>query len=281
MADTPETTEGAPSPALVKALRHLLRPLVGLLLRHRITHRYFSELLKGVYVETAEREFALDAKRQTDSRISLLTGVHRKDVRRLRDEHDGPYTPPASVSLGARLVARWTTDAAFLDDQGRPRPLVRTPSTSGEPGFEELVAAVSTDIRARAVLDEWKRLGVVEIDGDDRVCLIAGAFIPERGFEEKVHFFGRNLHDHVTVASNNLGDEASPSLERSVHYGQLSEESVAELTDLGRKMGMDLLQTLNRRARDLQQRDEQGDDATRRFNFGVYQLDAPDESDDD
>ena len=155
-----------------------------------------------------------------------------------------------------------------------------TPATPGEPGFEELVSAVSTDIRARAVLDEWKRLGIVEIDGDDRVRLVAGAFIPERGFEEKVHFFGRNLHDHVTVASNNLGDEASPSLERSVHYGRLSEESVAELTDLGREMGMDLLQKLNRRARDLQQRDEESGNAARRFNFGVYQLDAADESDD-
>ena len=280
MADTPETREGAPSPALVKALRHLLRPLVRLLLTHRITHRYFAELLKGVYVETAERDFALDDKRQTDSRISLVTGVHRKDVRRLREEHDGPYTPSASVSLGARLVARWTTDSAFLDREGRPRPLARTTSANSEPGFEELVAAVSTDIRARAVLDEWKRLGVVEVDDEDRVRLIADAFIPERGFEEKVHFFGRNLHDHVTVASNNLGEVSAPNLERSVYYGKLSEESVTELTELGREMGMDVLQKLNRRARDLQQRDEEGTGATRRFNFGVYQLDAPDESDD-
>lgn len=280
MADSPTTTEAAPSPALVKALRHLLSPLVRLLLSHRITHRYLAELLKAVYVETAERDFALDERRQTDSRISLVTGVHRKDVRRLREEDAAPYTPSASVSLGGRLVARWTTDSAFLDRRGRPRRLSRTPSPEGEPGFEELVAAVSTDIRARAVLDEWKRLGVVEVDAEDRVRLVADAFVPERGFDEKIHFFGRNLHDHVAVAANNLTEGGAPKLERSVHYGKLSQESVAELTELGREMGMEVLQKLNRRARALQRRDESHRDATQRFNFGVYQLDGPDDSDD-
>ena len=75
---------GGPSPALVRALRKLLRPLVRLMLAHGITYPYLSDLLKGLFVEVAEQDFRLDAKAPTDSRVSLVSGVHRKDVARLR-----------------------------------------------------------------------------------------------------------------------------------------------------------------------------------------------------
>lgn len=277
--DTANATEGAPSQALVQALRRLLQPLVRLLLAHRITHRYFSELLKSVYVETARSELEREGRRQTDSGVSLLTGVHRKDVKRLREEADVDYTPPASVSLGARLVLRWTTDPRFLDATGRPLPLTRLPSPTAEPSLDELVEAVSKDIRARAVLDEWERLGVAEIRDDGRVHLVTEAFVPARGFDEKAHFFGRNLHDHMAAAAHNLGDEEPPMLERSVHYGQLSEKSVAELNALGEELGMETLQKLNRRAQALQRRDEAHTGSRHRVNIGMYLLRAKDDED--
>jgi len=37
----------------------------------------------------AERDFALSFKQPTDSRISLLTGIHRKEVARLRHPKRG------------------------------------------------------------------------------------------------------------------------------------------------------------------------------------------------
>ena len=281
MADAPNGTEGGPSPSLVKALSHLLRPLVRLLLSHRITHRYLSELLKGIYVQSAEHDFPLDERRATDSRISLLTGVHRKDVKRLREETDVDYAPSPTVSLGSRLVARWTTDSQFLDETGRPLPLLRLPAPgSTSPSFEDLVAAVSKDIRARAVLDEWKRLGVVEMRDDDCVHLVTEAFVPARGFDEKTHFFGRNLHDHFAAAAHNLSDEEPPMFERSVHYGQLSQESVDELNAMGEELGMETLQTLNRRARALQRRDEKRGGPSNRVNIGMYVMRARDDADD-
>ena len=75
---------GLPAPALVRALRRLLRPLVRLLLAKQVTYPFLANLLKAVYVEVAEREFAIAGKSQTTSRLSLLTGIHRKDAERLR-----------------------------------------------------------------------------------------------------------------------------------------------------------------------------------------------------
>ena len=83
--DSPATTSnrGTPASSLVAALIRLLRPLVKLLLYHGITYPFLADLLKSVYVEVADREFPVEGKKQTDSRVSLLTGVHRKDVKGL------------------------------------------------------------------------------------------------------------------------------------------------------------------------------------------------------
>ena len=95
----------APPAVLVRALRRLLRPLVRMLVTHQITYPLLTNWLKAIYVEVADKDFSLPSRAQTISRVSLLTGVHRKDVKRLRGEVPGADAIPAAVSLGAQLVA--------------------------------------------------------------------------------------------------------------------------------------------------------------------------------
>jgi len=267
---TAQSGAAQPAAALVRALRHLLQPLVRVLLRHQVTFPYLSALLKGVYVEVGETELADASGPTSASRLSLLTGIHRKDIRRLREEPSEGYAPPRAVSLGARLVARWTAAPEFLDGAGRPRPLARAAENPERgPCFDDLVASVSTDIRPRAVLDEWLRLGIVELDAEDRVRLAADAFVPSKGFDEKAHYFGRNLHDHLAAAGHNLSGEGAPLLERSVYYDGLTEESVAEIAALSEKLGMEALQAVNGRALELQRQDTKRGGSLR-MNFGIY-----------
>src|SRR3990172_164175 len=90
-----------PAPALVRAIRHILRPLAPLMLASGVTYPLVSELLKGVFVAVAERDFRLDGRPMTDSRISLISGVHRKDVRRLREtDLSAEEVVPETVSFG-------------------------------------------------------------------------------------------------------------------------------------------------------------------------------------
>ena len=266
------TTDGVTAPirSLVRALRGLLPPLVRLLLSHGITYPFVVSLLKSVFVEVTSGEFRIEGKPQTDSRISMLTGIHRKDVKRLRQletEHDAP---PDSVSLGAELVARWTAMPEYLDVQGRPRPLARLVKDGGELSFEGLVQSVSKDIRSRVVLDEWLRLGVAHIDEQDQVCLNVEAFIPERGFDEKAYYFGQNIRDHLAAGAHNLLGGNPPFLDRSVYYDQLSADSVAALAELTKRLGMNALQAINREALRLQQQDRKNPNAKHRMNFGIY-----------
>jgi uncharacterized protein DUF6502 len=260
-----------PSASLVAALRHLLHPLVRLLVARGFTYPMLADLLKQIYVDTADRDFRLDGEPPTDSRVSLISGVHRKDVRRLRgsaapDEEAVPNT----VALGAQLASAWTTQRDYLDSRGRPRRLARLASQGGKHSFEALVASVSSDIRARSVLDEWLRLGVVELDKEDKVVLRTAAFVPARGFDEKAFYFGHNLHDHLAAAAHNLLREGPPFLERSVHYDAFGPESEAELAALAEKAGTTALQAVNRKAIACESRDRNTLAPRRRFTFGIY-----------
>jgi hypothetical protein len=259
-----------PPTIVIVAVRKLLRPLVRLLVSHGLQFPYLAEMLKSVYVEVAIRDFPAGAKEQTDSRINLLTGIHRKDVKRLRRELRAEAPPPPTVSLGAQLVARWTGLSQYLDRNGKPKSLQRLASDGGDLSFERLVESVSKDIRSRAVLDEWLRLGVATLDDEGRVCLVTDAFVPVQGQEEKAFYFGKNLHDHIAAAAHNLSGGTPAFMERSVYYGDLSSGSVKALSQLARDEGMRALQAVNRKAMELQAKDAAGEDTAHRMNFGAY-----------
>lgn len=270
-ANQPATNLNTSTDALVSAVRHLLRPLVKMLLAHSVTYPFLSNLLKSIYVEVAAKEFQLQGKPQTDSRISLLSGVHRKDVKNLRPENMLEQTMiPPTVSLSAKLVRLWASDPQRVDETGRHRPLPRLMSEGGEASFEGLVSSVSKDIRSRVILDEWLRTGIATIDAEGRVCLNTDAFFRESGFDEKVYFVGQNLYDHLSAASQNLQGQHPPLLERSIHGNTLTPESIAELDALTRKLGMQVLDTVNKRVAELETRDAGKPDAHQRMSFGVY-----------
>lgn len=187
---------------LTSAVRTVLRPLVRLMLSRGVTLPLAVELLKRVYVQAA-LEGSGPGGTSTDSRVSLLTGVHRKDVKRLRALPDAGAALPRAVSLGAQLVSLWTTGERWLDAQGDPRALPRLASAGGDCSFDALVASVSRDIRARPVLDEWLRLDVVHLNEADEVVLNTAAFVPQSGFDEKLSYLAMNVGDHAMAAVDN------------------------------------------------------------------------------
>lgn len=268
-----------PAP-LVAALRRVLRPLIRLLLSHGVRFQTFCDLVKSTYIQVAEEEFRLDSKAQTDSRISLLTGVHRRDVKRLRSESLAVSSLSLQASMSAQLLAIWSGRTEYLDSQGVPLPLPRLASKGGEHSFEALVRSVSKDFRARVVLDEWLRQGIAWLDEQDNVHLAADAFVSPQGIEEKTFYFGQNIHDHLAATVHNLSGVIPPFLERCVYYDKLTAESVKEYERVAKTAGMRALHTVNRHAIELQKRDTGKSDAIYRTNFGIYNFSEVDRGDD-
>lgn len=261
--DAPRSLEPA---KLHAPLARLLRPLVRLLIRSGITFPMLAELLRELYVNVAEYDFALQGKEQTDSRVSLLTGIHRKEVRRLRGVGAPVNTVPTSVSRTSRILARWLADPEFSGSDGRPLPLPRM-AEPPQPSFERLVASVTRDVRPRAVLDEWLDRKLVVLDDDDRAVLAEAAYVPRGGDDQQLYYLGRNLHDHIAAAVANVEAQSPQFLERSVHYDGLTKELAQQLQQRSRDVAMEVLHTLNREAHAASDEAPQGQ---WRWNFGVY-----------
>lgn len=262
--------EGELPISLVAALRRVLRPLIRLLLSRGIRFQTFCDLVKSTYIEVADTEFRLDNKVQTDSRICLLTGIHRRDVKQLRSESLAVSNLPLQASMSAQVLAIWSGRAEYLDVDGLPLPLPRSISKGGERSFEALVRSISKDFRARVVLDEWLRQGIATLDAQDNVHLAADAFISPQDFEEKAFYFGQNIHDHLAATVHNLSGDSTPFLERCVYYNDLTPESVKEYERIARSAGMRAIHTVNRHAIELQKRDAGKPNAVYRTNFGIY-----------
>ncbi|MEO1193848.1 MAG: DUF6502 family protein [Pseudomonadota bacterium] len=257
------------------ALKALLRPLVKLLISKGLPAPALYDLVKEIYVEVAAEAFRLDGAPPTDSRVSMLTGIHRKSVRSLRQAEapdDGGLA--RRVSVLSTVVGRWLADPELCDAEGQPMSLPRHAETG--PSFDRLVEAVSRDVRPRTVLDELQRRGAVRLDPDERVTLLGEALLPSDAEAERMHFLARNLTDHLAAAvANVLREEGPPPfLERAIFYNNLQTESVDDLEERARVLSAELLNDLNRLAFAKQAEDRDRPDKTRsaneRFRFGVF-----------
>jgi hypothetical protein len=270
-----QSAAGLPEPALAaQAIAVVLKPLARLMIDHGLQLPSMLELLKKALVDEAASAFALADKGSSDTRIALLTGVHRKDVKRLRETPaaEGASTPMASVATS--VVARWISEPRFLNADQSPRTLARTPRRRmpGESDFTSLVAEVSSDVGARAVLDELERLGVVELREDGHVALKRNAFVPHEGLSESFHFLAHNVSDHLAASAHNLKPDRKgpPKLEQSAFSQGLSAEQAAQLQLLARQLWSDALRQFLQMATVAEQRSAAADGPRYKVRFGAY-----------
>ena len=266
---------GLPEPALAaEAIALVLQPLARLMIDHGLQLPSMVELLKKALVDEAVGAYGLADKGSSDTRIALLTGVHRKDVKRLRDTPASASPASPMVPVAASVVARWISEPRFLNADQTARALARTPSRGsvGEPDFTTLVAEVTSDVGARAVLDELARLGVVELREDGYVALKSSAFVPHEGLSESFHFLAASVSDHLSAAVHNLApDRSGPlMLDQSAFSQDLSADQAAQLQQQARRLWAAALQQFLQTATVAEQRSEGAEGPKHRVRFGVY-----------
>jgi hypothetical protein len=253
----------------MSALHRLLMPLARYLVSVGITYPVFAELLKRVFVEAARQEAQATGGRVTDSRLTLLSGVHRKDIRRLTREGPVDEEAPPMHAIGTSLVARWLSDRHFLDAEGKPLPLPRSTTRGGAASFAALAQSVSADVRPRAILDELARLGVVRVD-QDLVYLEVGGFVPRHEPTAHARNFGEALHDHIAAGTHNLRGAGPAFLERSVYYDELSPAAAMRIADRAESLAMGMLTEINRQGEAEERADPPSDAERTRMRLGVY-----------
>lgn len=256
---------------LLATFKKVVKPLVRLFLEKGITYTLLLEELKQVFVEVASEEFKIDGKAQTDSRITLLTGVHRRDVNRFRNS--STKTLQLKTNFSAQLISQWLGNEKFLDENGRSKRLARSNKVNSNDTFEGLVMSVSKDIRSKPVLDEWLRTNIVTLDDEGYVHLNSEAFIPNDNLEQNLFYLGMNVHDHLAAAVNNTLNNPK-MFERCVYFDNLTIAQIAELHEITNKAGMDYLKLLNQKSIEVSKTDKPNTNISNetkyRMNTGVY-----------
>jgi hypothetical protein len=266
--------------ALSAATLRLLHPLVKILLRNNVSHRTFTELAKLVYVEVANAEFGIAGKKQTTSRIAILSGLTRKEVQRLLAQpRDTESVTEEEYHRASRVITGWVRDPDFGDGKGHPHPLRMEGKRAS---FRALVKRYSGDIPVRAMLDELLRVGAVKQLKDGRICLLSRGYIPQKGPVEKLHVLGTDTADLISTIDHNVYQKPSkPRFQRKVMYDNVPVAAAKEFQVLAAAQGQELLESIDRW---LSHRDRDVNPASKgtgrvRVGLGIYHFEEQLESD--
>jgi len=220
------------------AIYSLMRPLARVLIRNGVTFQSFSDIAKRAFVDVGMNQFAIDGRKQTISRVAVLTGLSRKEVQRVLNEGMQNDTETHErYNRASWVAAGWVRDQDFLNQDGRPATL----PVEGKKSFAELVKRYGGDVPSRAVLDELQRVGAVRLMDNGRVKLLARAYVPRTSNLDKIAILGTDVADLIGTIDHNLDrGEREPYFQRKVMYDNVPKESIAEF----REMSGDQLQAL-------------------------------------
>ena len=257
---------------LIDALTRMLRPLVRITLRQGLSAEAFEEVVRRVYVDVAEKDFALTGKKQTTSRIGVLTGLNRKEVARLKKLPlaTNGEEQPSSQNRIERVVSAWLADAVFQDEKGDPRPL----AFQGDASFSELVRRYSGDMPARAVADELLRIGVLAETDDGKLRLKSRGYVPDPESEELVRILGTHAEDWFNTFDHNMThgrDEAR--YQRQVIYTDVPARHAGEFRSLSARWGQRTLEELDRWLSE-KKATRDADEPTVRLGLGIYEIET-------
>ncbi len=256
---------------LSAAILKLLKPLVRILLRYGIPFAAFADLAKRTYVEVAAHEFAIAGRKQTLSRVSVITGLSRKEVKRVSsletpDDHDAVQR----YNRAARVISGWVRDRDFADAKDGPAALELEGS---QRSFSSLVKKYSGDVPARAVLDELLRVEAVSISLEGTIRLETRAYIPQSGEVDKLAILGVDVADLIATIDHNLVCDPDDSFfQRKVSYDNMPIEASEDLREKAAERAQQLLEDLDgwMSDRDRDTNPTVAGSGRRRASLGVY-----------
>jgi hypothetical protein len=231
---------------LRQALALMLKPLVRLMIAQGVTHAEFSETSKEVYVETALRHFE-NAGRVNKSRIAILTGLTRKEVKNVIDRTLEEKEPDKTYSRPERVLTGWYSDPKYTGPYGIPLELPYESPDVDSPSVVNLVRAYSGDMAPRQMLNELLGSGsVIEVEG--RYRAVRRVFRYSTLSPELIKRLGEVGYRVFATAAKNIDKqmEGSGYFDRMVIADEgCSEEVIGEFDQYIKVRGQELLEEID------------------------------------
>ena len=216
---------------LLQALRTMLKPLVKLFISQGVTHAEFAEAAKEIYVEIALRDFETD-ERINKSRVAILTGLTRKEVKNVIDRALESGQQEKMFSRPERVLAGWYSDPNYTGPYGIPLELPYETSEGDQQSFVGLVKTYSGDMAPRQMLNELLRSGsVVEID--KRYKAVSRTYEPTALSPELIERLGEIGQRFFSTAAKNIEKKGQGSgyFDRLVYADEGCSENVIGMFD--------------------------------------------------
>ena len=263
---------------LRRALSLMFKPLVRLLIAQGVTHAEFSETAKEVYVETALRHFEVEG-RVNKSRVAILTGLTRKEVKNVVDRAlTGDYREK-TYSRPARVLTGWYSDPAFQGPYGIPLELPYESSDRDLPSFTDLVRQYSGDMAPRQMLNQLVEAGsVIEIEG--RYKAVNRAFTHTQLSPSSIQRLGEVGYRVFSSAAKNIDrqDESDRHFDRLVYADDgCTNEVIALFDEYIRVRGQAFLEELDVWFSSRRELNKSGED---RKETGLYMVHYVEDEDD-
>lgn len=241
--DGPRMSDNVKKP-LLAACRHLLHPLVRILLRHGISHGEFADSIRGAFIDIAQNELVPPDRPQTDSRIALLTGLTKHDVARIR-KADAEGDDEVGLNRIARVLQGWSQDPEYLGPYGLP---LEVPFEGDLISFESLVRRYAGDASARALLEELVRAEAALETDDGYVRLLNRTYLPTPLDPAGLERLGNVVNYFIDTVDFNLQKkrQGEGRFERyAITMEGLSPSDFDEFDALIREKGQELLEILD------------------------------------
>lgn len=203
----------------------MLRPIARYCLRSSLGLQELLEMSKVVLLEVAAEEMQRLDEKVNISRLSAMTGVHRKDAVRIYREKD---VDRESTRFVSRVVWQWRQDQRFQTKAGKPKPLT---FRGDESEFSQLVKVVSQDLHPGTVLFELERLNAVK-RVKDTIQLLVKAYVPRGNPVEGLRMLGEDVDDLSTAVMDNVFSQDAgekPNYHAKAVYDNISEEDLPQL----------------------------------------------------
>ena len=156
--------------SLANLTQKIIEPLIEVFLFFGVDYNFLNTIIKKTYISIALRDYGKRSRQTSISRISIMTGLTRKEVSSIKKLLGTQTSDDLKINKNIdKIIKIWTGNKDYLTTTGKPKKIKLE---SGKISFINLVKIARTDIPAKAITTELQRLNLIEIDSKNYMHLL-------------------------------------------------------------------------------------------------------------
>jgi len=264
---------------LLASLAGILKPIIRLTLNCGVSYPEFDAIARSTFVNVARESYGIRGRPTNVSRVAIMTGLSRKEIRRLQDQPPVErWTPEHEVSPINVVLHFWHFDPDFCEEPGSPRAL----SFEGPRSFSLLIQRYAGDVPPGAMRTELRRAGAISEDDNGRMSVEQRYFSPSEFHEDFLRniafsissLAGTVVYNSMLIRDSDFSKEVNESkgrFERFAWTRQLSSKDQTAFRRWARSEGEQFIEKIDSWIGEHELPREDWDEATSRASgLGVY-----------